>query len=632
MKAIAPSAAERREFKLDVYWDIEARDWDAVLCVCAVVSDGRRHVAFSIAEHLEWLESENLLRWDVGHWAHYGGIYDHVIALAECLPDWGLYSGTFTSGFNAWSADLRKDTLWWRLRDSARLYPCGLEYLGRLYGYPKGDIDREHIGEEWDARRREVIDYCLRDCDVLCLAMEAMRGTWASLGVGMRATLASTATALIRRQVPADAWDWTPTADRRAENAYYGGRTERFYAACETAYLYDIVSSYPAAMSKPLPTRLVEHASGFAAVGPNQFAIYHARVRVPPQEYPPLPYRVEAGAIRDVLAFPVGIWDGWFADIELAAAVRDYGVDVQRVHKTLVYDTEPYCKPFMDYWFDVKAHAVNPGERFTAKIALNSCYGKFIESPDRDEFTSNEERAYAICIAAARAEHEHADLNPPVRVTSYKGVITKVGALDVFRVTSRRWGAFRHAAAAAFVTAHGRAALLAGIAHVRDAGGRVYYTDTDSLVTSIPLPAELATGELGSFKLEGRVTRGEFLRAKLYRLEFEDGSLAVKAKGFRVPKVPLRTDGEEAYAARLARVEALWRAIVAGESVEWSSHVGARTALADRHLVYRRFEQHRSVAFGPDKRAFAPDGSSRPWSIAEVNGLEQPRKKVRRGT
>ena len=68
--------------------------------------------------------------------------------------------------------------------------------------------------------------------------------------------------------------------------------------------------------------------------------------------------------------------------------------------------------------------------------------------------------------------------------------------------------------------------------NVLNRGGKIYYTDTDSLVTNIILPPELVGDELGLFKLVYKVVRAYFKSGKTSLLILEDGSVIVKAKGF----------------------------------------------------------------------------------------------------
>jgi hypothetical protein len=59
-------------------------------------------------------------------------------------------------------------------------------------------------------------------------------------------------------------------------------------------------------------------------------------------------------------------------------------------------------------------------------------------------------------------------------------------------------------------------------------GGQVYYTDTDSIVTDIPLNESLVGPNLGQFKLEYEIKEGYFISAKTYCLVLKDNSLIIK--------------------------------------------------------------------------------------------------------
>jgi len=62
-------------------------------------------------------------------------------------------------------------------------------------------------------------------------------------------------------------------------------------------------------------------------------------------------------------------------------------------------------------------------------------------------------------------------------------------------------------------------------------GGEIFYSDTDSLVTSIPLPDELMGFDLGKFKLEYKIKRAFFITSKTYYIETDEGEEIIKSKG-----------------------------------------------------------------------------------------------------
>lgn len=68
--------------------------------------------------------------------------------------------------------------------------------------------------------------------------------------------------------------------------------------------------------------------------------------------------------------------------------------------------------------------------------------------------------------------------------------------------------------------------------YVLNNGGKVYYTDTDSIVTDIELPSNIIhPKEIGKLKLEHIVTEGYFIADKTYTIRTKDGTIIKKAKG-----------------------------------------------------------------------------------------------------
>jgi hypothetical protein len=63
---------------------------------------------------------------------------------------------------------------------------------------------------------------------------------------------------------------------------------------------------------------------------------------------------------------------------------------------------------------------------------------------------------------------------------------------------------------------------------------QLYYSDTDSFFSSVPLPENLVNNKLGAWKLEYVIKKAIFLAPKVYALILEDGSEIVKVKGSKV--------------------------------------------------------------------------------------------------
>lgn len=87
---------------------------------------------------------------------------------------------------------------------------------------------------------------------------------------------------------------------------------------------------------------------------------------------------------------------------------------------------------------------------------------------------------------------------------------------------------------AALVTSFARVYLNNIILNVLNKGGNIYYMDTDSLVTDIPLDDVLIGKNIGQFKLEKKDAN------KTYCLLLKDGTTIIKAKGANAENFTLK--------------------------------------------------------------------------------------------
>ncbi len=86
------------------------------------------------------------------------------------------------------------------------------------------------------------------------------------------------------------------------------------------------------------------------------------------------------------------------------------------------------------------------------------------------------------------------------------------------------------------------------------AGGSVYYTDTDSIVTDYPLhehTPDMVGSELGQFKLEYEIKEAYFISNKTYCLVLNNGDIVIKCKGVNKDSLSLE-DFKAMYLSSLA--------------------------------------------------------------------------------
>jgi hypothetical protein len=109
--------------------------------------------------------------------------------------------------------------------------------------------------------------------------------------------------------------------------------------------------------------------------------------------------------------------------------------------------------------------------------------------------------------------------------------------VDVFQYTSIIFSAFL--TANAMVQMH--KSKLSNLA----AGGSIFYTDTDSIITDLSMDklkevmSEKVGSEVGQLNFEYSINRGYFNKNKLYALLLNDGTIITKGKGFSTESLSL---------------------------------------------------------------------------------------------
>ena len=295
--------------------------------------------------------------------------------------------------------------------------------------------------------------------------------------------------------------------------AGHGGRTEVFHHQETEGRLryFDRNSSYAAAMTEPIPIRLkysfgpgrgpqtLEECKEYADDGLVGFI--EAIVNIPETvNIPPLP------VVHDnKLIFPVGRFYGRWDWTELRH-LEEIGGSIELLHQSVWYTAAPILRSMMNTLFAIRSEAKKAGNTPLAevcKLICNATFGKFFQSPEREE----------IFTAPIGSEPEGAEAISPEELAY---------ASDD---ESIMWRRPKYAEAMYFlphigghITALAREALWLQTQRVEKQGGKVFYTDTDSVVCDVDLPS---SDELGEWKQEyGHITKlsGDFDSPKSYRL------------------------------------------------------------------------------------------------------------------
>jgi hypothetical protein len=254
-----------------------------------------------------------------------------------------------------------------------------------------------------------------------------------------------------------------------------------------------------------------------------------------------------------------------------------------RLHEGWSYTREA---PFAEYVAEVfKLKATSRGAvRSFAKLLLNGSYGKAGQHPERENllvFPTEDDGAAFIAS------------KPPDTVR----VMDEGGDMRFLACTVYRWPKQTHYALAGAVTAKSRILLHQALARaVRPA-----YCDTDSVHAargSLRSLASMMGDTLGKLKVECADMTARFYSAKLYELHPKTGAAVYASKGF-----PVDAD--------------TFRRVVRGETIA-----------TDRpRLVKRQMRKGGATAVDATVRSWAgrsmkrhpfPDGSTRPWTVSEL--------------
>lgn len=512
----------------------------------------------------------------------------------------------------------------------------------------KLDIDRRKMGE-YD--EQTVIDYCYRDCDIVMQGLKLMRHNLMAAGCDFGFTLASIATRYVRRSDVLEWWRFYDKvkdevtgkthleysrgmleADAFCEPAFYGGRTEVYRKTkpgeppATGLFYYDITSCYPWAMTQELPA----YFCGFSAPKvkvvslPGKPARHEQDIRKAlskcgisdvsiwnPEDldrfkYPVLPWRDEK---NHKVVFPLltkgerGRWTN-VELMELWEQGHAHGLKMV-IHGQASYEPRAFLQGVVNTFFKMRLEAAAVGDEFRKyafKIFLNSIYGKLTETSVRRSVLYGNEM-----IQAAREKYG-------------AEAIEESPAPGAYFLTTESDGPFRHVAAGAYVTALGRLRLLAGIRQAHNAGAKIYYCDTDSLIIDKPVFGMTSEKKLGDFGLECEVAEAEFYASKVYKItkakgyyKKESERVMYKAKGL---PIQFDTNTDEDFAAE--ECERRWLQFIAKlqdkdlEKPTREGISGFMTDIKQGRLYPKAYAIPRQMRVSDLKRLHTEDGDSHP--------------------
>lgn len=433
-------------------------------------SDGTERVCWDTSDFIVWLKN-----FDGVVYAHNGGKFDWL--QSDIIHN--LNEGKIRL-INSRLAEAKIGAA--TIRDSWLCVPAALDKFGEKDNFDYKIVDRA-FSRSRAKNKSKIEKYLKQDCAALYNVMEKFISQH-----GFALTLPGAAL---------KCWEKMGGTKRRYGQQhdhffrpyYSGGRCEVFEYANGIEgefFLYDINSSYPAAMSS-------EHTCGvefydstnYKKAHPSSFWIIEGVSRGA------LPYRDE----KNRLYFPSdnSIRTYYCTGHEIRAALEFGALDIISAHGLIPREFETF-KPYVDRFSAERAEAKKMDDKVGEQIAktfANSLYGKYGANPDNY-------RDYKIVPAGVREDGWEYTLN----LAEYDVLECPTPSPQYFDV-----------AVAASITGQARATLLRGILSSK----RVMYCDTDSVL------CEKFAGEigdkLGQWKLEAEVKKVWIAGKKCYALE-----------------------------------------------------------------------------------------------------------------
>lgn len=295
--------------------------------------------------------------------------------------------------------------------------------------------------------------------------------------------------------------------DRTLRPNYFGGRTEVYgnLEEGEIALHYDWTGMYAQCMKeKVLGGEIFESDLVKDIKEPGFYWIKFKQNMF----LPILPIK------RDKLLFPNGVFEGWYWFEEIILAMQN-GIEILEINKII---GAQYYDNFIEKFIEKNEKIRKLGElhNIIGKNNNNTFYGRLGMDPERleEEITSSN------------------------IINGYESIYEING---VFVKTKKKEKSISNITVAAAITAKARIRLYKGMQEVMKRGGRVLYTDTDSIIAAFKIceytdKMDVAMGEVifDSKKKDTIIQDAVFALPKTYALKYKTGEEVVKIKGYNV--------------------------------------------------------------------------------------------------
>lgn len=335
------------------------------------------------------------------------------------------------------------------------------------------------------------------------------------------------------------------------KQAYYGGLSEVYKRYGENLYYYDVNSLYPFSALKDTIGNLCTYIETLTEEDSldlqkdNLFGFFYCDVKTNEKDYLGLlPFR-QLG----LLTYPLGEFSGWFFSPQIEFAQNNgYNIKIRKGYKF-----NKISNIFCDYVETIYAekNQTTGAKRLISKLLLNSLLGRFGMHIDKKNTSLINDNETYMNLISRYPVYDEKIISKDLYLVTHNTEISKsiceqhgVNYIDVLNDSKSRSGVVEEfnfirnvsVGVSAGITAYSSIFMSQIKQYVLSVGGEIYYTDTDSLVTNIPLPDEFVGKDIGMFKLEHKIIRGYFISSKLYCIvvwdeEKNKEKVIIKSKG-----------------------------------------------------------------------------------------------------
>jgi len=514
-------------------------------------------------------------------YAHNGGRFDFLFLFDSIMPFrdsvWTYPRNLLCINSSIASFDLFDC----EFRDSLMVMPGSMARILPAFGLEKGEMDYQDIeNQDW---RPYMKQDCVNQWKALKIYFEYLRENF---DIEPSLTIAATAMKIYRKHfsnIPL----WKSYYEKECREAYLGGRCEIFKTKGTGLNCYDINSLYPYVMqSLPYPVGKPQkiQRNYKPVLAGTRLGIIKCKVRCPDMYVPLLPVR-EANK----MLFCTGELEGSWTLTEIRWAL-DLGYEITDIEYIIYWPESRYIfKSWVDYTYNKRLESKSEAESYILKILMNSLYGKFGQSREKEEI-----------LFLGPNDTLPEGVSP---IALDRGIFKRPKMLD---------SQFIMPHIAAHVTSYARIELY------RYLNEATYYCDTDSNFTSQNIEC---SKKLGAMKLEERCRRAEFFLPKLYRTDKR-----IKAKGFRFNDRTGKELDSEAKAS-------LFNRIIAKEEISVEKILSFKQCLAGKHRFSEKQLLTKSIRSNYDKRKVLENCDTRPYSVQEWRDEhdEHVAKRISRG-